>query len=128
MTRRQARLGKALATLSIEAPAVMARRGIALTAPGSAGSAAAAAETWRMIGEKPLAALESWVGLQAGLFALQQRMLQRCWSGLAAGDPAALARAMPGPDDAIELAGRALRPWQRRVSGNARRLRASTRR
>lgn len=127
MTRRQARLGNALASMSVEVPTVVARRSLALLAPVHANPAAHAAEAWRMVGEKPMAALESWVGLQAGLFELQQRLLQRCWSGLAAGDPTAFARALPRPVDAIELAGRALRPWQQRVSRNARRLRHAAR-
>lgn len=97
-----------LATLWLEAPAVIAAR-MARFSLVPLQSAGAGAEAARMIAEKAAAAWESALALQFGLAAEMMRM----------GSP----RSRRARGGAVErLAAKGVRPYAKRVRGNARRL------
>ncbi len=116
MNKQYARLGRTLTQLAVDAPQVVALRMGAWGTPGAAGSAQGFAEAQRMVWEKQAAAMESGMAQwQAAALAYQ-----RFWFDLMLG------RFQPWPSAASVAAGTnaALRPYQKRASANARRLRA----
>lgn len=105
----QSKLNKALADLSLDAPQVIIARTLQLWQFGPLSSARDQAEFTRMFAEKQAAAAESCLSLMMDAAAMSQRM----FFGLL---PQVSTRA------AAESMHRALKPYQRRASANARRL------
>lgn len=115
MHQRYAQLARTLTRLSVDAPPVMASRIARFSAPGAWGSTGDWSEAQRMVWEKQAAAIESG----ARLWRDAALAYQRFWFDLMLG------RWHAWPTTATMAASTqaALRPYQKRASANARRLR-----
>jgi len=115
MNRQYARLARTLTSLAIDAPQVMASRMTRFSAPGAMGSAGDWSEANRMVWEKQAAAVESG----ARLWQDAALAYQTFWFDLMLGRW----QAWPSAASMASSTQAALRPYQKRATANARRLR-----
>jgi hypothetical protein len=117
MISAYAKLARTIYDLSVASPQVLAARTMRTYQPSSARDQV---ELLRMITEKQAAAVESWVTLVTAAPIFYQRLMFDFWSS-----------AFPGNRSngfssssriALKAAQRAVKPYQRRASANARRL------
>ncbi len=116
MGKHHSPLAKTMSALAFESPFVIARRMSLLGNPVSYFSGREQAEFTRMVFEKQMAAAEAWMAMLGNTARVCQAMW---WPWVAGGVPGG----MPTAGHTAQAANRVLRPYQKRASANARRLR-----
>ncbi|MFT3820242.1 MAG: hypothetical protein QM750_21950 [Rubrivivax sp.] len=112
-TRRSASLPRQLTELAIAAPQVVAHRTARLALAGPLPSARDRKEFHGMVAEKQAAFVQSWTGMLAEAWRLQQRLALDAWRGAL----------LPGAWQAAwQVAEKGLQPVHRKATANARRL------
>lgn len=115
MATNYSKLNRTLSKLSLDSPKVIAARMQMFAMPGAMLSARDRTEFTRMHLEKQAAAIESCMSLwQSGT-----EVCQQFWTGLMLGQ----FTTGPSASSVANMARTALRPYQKRASANARRLR-----
>ncbi len=116
MSKRRSSLASTVSALAFDSPFVIARRMALLGEPAAYFPGKGQAEFTRMIFEKQMAAAEAWMAMLGNTARVCQAMW---WPWVAGGAPSG----MPTAGRTAQAANRVLRPYQRRASANARRLR-----
>lgn len=109
--------------LSLDSARVIAERVALLSRPGAVFTARDHAEVTRMFTEKQSAAMESCMSLWSDVSRQYQKLFFESWTALFTGSYQRVAHAARTlPDASLSSTQRALKPYQRRASANARRL------
>ena len=124
--RGNSALQKQLAELAIATPQVVAHRGARMALACPQPSARDRREFHGMVAEKQAAFVQSWTGMLAEGWRLQQRLALDAWRGLwlPGGAPGLqpLQMLAQWQQAALQVTGKGLQPVHRKATANARRL------
>lgn len=116
-------LAKTMQMLTLDSPRVIAERVAMLSQPSALHAARDRAEVTRMFAEKQSAAMESYLSMWTDVTRQYQKFLFEFWASCLTGNVNRMARSADvSAKTRLSSANRALKPYQRRASANARRL------